>query len=539
MPISSLRFGRISHALFCVFTLLCSLVLLSACTARTSGSSSMGVILTSDSDVSENKIVAEEEVINLDVPPATATEPLSREEEKVLMTQVNIDIEMSDADKRIVESYVKFYTGRARPTLERYLKRAAMYLPDAQKVFRENGLPEELVYLAFVESGFNPNAYSRAGAAGIWQFMRGTGKQYGLTIDWWQDERRDPHKSVEAACAFLKSLHAEFGDWYLAIAAYNAGGGKIGRAMKKTGAESFFELAKNNKKARLAKETRNYVPKFIAFVKIMRNLEALGFEEIDTNPRNDMRPITVQGGTDLLALTQHLNMKWSEFKLYNSAYLRYVSPPNKETTAYISRDAHAKAVAYLASPKSRPYEGWISYSVRSGDSWYRIAKKYGIPIAVLKTVNGTKSNLLKPKQRLMIPRSVAGQGTLAAQSKSARIAQEKGNYIVRSGDTLSGIGKEFGISVSTLKAANGLRSSRLALGQKLYIPEQQALAQQTKSRQKARASLVATTYKVRRGDSLWSIAQKFHTSHSNIMRWNGLSKNTVIRPGDSLKLFVN
>ncbi|WP_290919826.1 LysM peptidoglycan-binding domain-containing protein [Halodesulfovibrio sp.] len=484
-----------------------------------------------------------DEVVDVQVPPADDAEPLSSEEIEALETRLNIDIEMDESDRKVVEQYFKYFTHRGRKTFQRYLTRCSALLPHATEIFKEKGLPEEIVYLAFVESGFNAKAYSRAGAAGVWQFMPYTGRKYGLKQDWWIDERRDPYKSAEAAATYLSKLYDDFGDWYLAIAAYNAGEGKIGRAMKKTGAESFFELTQKNHKlsrrARLRKETKHYVPKFLAVVKIMRNLEKLGFEPIDTTSCEPVKAIKVKGGTDLLALSNDLNLKWQSFYEMNTAFRRQVSPPDYESTVYVPQSKAPKAVAFLESDKSRPYAGWIAYKVRRGDSWYRIGRKHGVPIAVLKKINNRRSNLLKPGQRLMIPGSNSTQvAWRSPRAKTRAIAQKRGNYIVQRGDTLYDISRSTGVSVKTLLSANGLRSAKqLRAGSKLYIPNQSKRTVAQKSSRKKGTKTVA--YQVRRGESVWTIAKKFGVSYKDVLRWNQLSKRSVLRPGDNLTIYAN
>jgi membrane-bound lytic murein transglycosylase D len=483
-----------------------------------------------------------EEVVEIEVPPADDNQPLTVEEEQALLTQLDIDIEMDESDRSVVESYIKYFTHRARGSFERYLERAEVYLPAAREVFRQKGLPEELVYLAFVESGFNPNAYSRAGAAGVWQFMPFTGRKYGLRYDWWIDERRDPYKSAEAAANYLSWLYAEFGDWYLALAAYNAGEGKIGRAIAGTGAESFFELTSQNHKLshrkQLRRETRHYVPKFIAIVKIMRNLEELGFKPLRLDCAPELNPLQVKGGTDLLALADAAGMKWDDFKKYNTAFLRYVTPPDAETTVYVTPAAKSGALAFLAKPESRPYAGWADYKVRSGDSWYRISRRYGVPVSVLKKVNQKKSNLLRPGERLMIPRTGSGRIPSSPMQETRALAQKRGDYVVSQGDTLYDIARNYGLTVATLKQANGLRSSMLRPGQKLYIPGQ-TRAQEARTRKDAEQARKAVVYRVRTGDSLWAIAQRFNVSYNELMRWNNLGRRSIIRPGDKLTLYVD
>lgn len=531
--------------------LLClACMLLAACAPKSSKSTAKLPVLIPDETAMIEELVELEisgepadEVVDLQVPPADDAEPLSSEEIEALETRLNINIEMDESDRKVVEQYFKYFTHRGRKTFQRYLSRCGALLPHATKIFKEKGLPEEIVYLAFVESGFNAKAYSRAGASGVWQFMPYTGKFYGLHQNWWIDERRDPYKSASAAADYLLKLYNDFGDWYLAIAAYNAGEGKIGRAMKKTGAESFFELTQKNHKlsrrARLRKETKHYVPKFLAIVKIMRNLEKLGFEPVNVISGEHVTPIKVKGGTDLLALSNDLNLKWRAFSDMNTAFRRQVSPPDYVSTVYVPTAKAAKAVAFLKSDKSRPFAGWIAYKVRSGDSWYRIGRKHGVPIAVLKKVNNRRSNLLKPGQRLMIPGSNSTQvAWRSPRAKTRAIAQKRGNYIVQKGDTLYDISRSTGVSVKTLLSANGLRSAkRLRAGNKLYIPNQSKATVAKKSARKKGTKTVA--YQVRRGESVWTIAKKFGVSYKDVLRWNRLSKRSILRPGDNLKIYAN
>lgn len=489
--------------------------------------------------------VPSEDVSSLDETPGQDSSPLTAEEQEALNTRLDINIDMDDSDREIVEQYFKYFTHSRREVFERYLERAELYLPYARKVFKDKGLPDEVVYLAFVESGFNPNAYSRAGAAGMWQFMPYTGRKYGLKYDWWIDERRDPFKATHAAADYLNKLYADFGDWYLAIAAYNAGEGKIGRAMKGTGAESFFELTQMNDqlshKAQLRQETRHYVPKFLAIVKIMRNLQKLGFKPISLDCGVDLAEMRVKGGTDLLALSESCGLEWKTFSSYNPAFSRQVSPPDHDATIYLPAKHLAAASTFVASSKSRPYAGWKSYSIKSGDSWYRISRKFNVPVTVLKSVNKNSSNVLRVGQLVMIP----GGGSSSAvawdmsRAKTRSIAQKRSNYRVQTGDTLSAISRETGVSLQTLMEANGLTAkSMLKVGQKLYVPDN-SFKKTVASRKQAEEVKKSIVYSVRRGESLWSIARKFGVSHQDVMRWNQMDKQSQLHPGDQIKLFVN
>ncbi|CCO23029.1 LysM peptidoglycan-binding domain-containing protein [Maridesulfovibrio hydrothermalis] len=468
---------------------------------------------------------------------------LTPEEEKVLYSSSGIYFNLDEHDTKEVQQYFGFFTHKARKTFTRWLKRSEPFLPYVRQVLKDNDIPEDLAMLPFAESGYNAWAYSRVGAGGMWQFMPYTGRKFGLRVDWWVDERRDPFKSTHAAVAYLKVLHNMFGDWHLALAAYNAGEGKIGRALKKTGCDNFFDLTKNNYKLsrryRLRAETKNYVPKFIAISKIFKNLEELGFDKIDWNNGIQVETVKVPGGTDLLALAKACGLKWSEFNKLNPHFRRQVSPPDGTINAYLPERVMANAADYLESPSSRPFAGYKRYKIRKGDSWYRIANRYAVPIAVLKSVNNRKSNLIKPGQYIMIP----GKGSKTAvytskTSKTRRTARSRANYRVRKGDTLWDIASRYKVSVRTLKRANGMYSSRLKIGQKLYIPDNSA-RRSAKSIAKAENIKQQTVnYRVRRGDNLSKIARRFGVRVSSLMKWNRLNSKSIIRPGDKIKVYV-
>lgn len=476
--------------------------------------------------------------------PDVEEEHLTVTEQAVLNARFGLLFDIENRDTKEVERYFNYFTHKARRTMERWLDRSQPYLPHVRRVFTQYGLPQDLVLLPFVESGYNVRAYSWAGAGGMWQFMKGTGRLYGLKSDWWIDERRDPYKSTDAAARHLRDLYDRFGDWYLALAAYNAGTGKISRALKQAGCNDFFELTERNRKlsrrVRLKTETKHYVPKFIAISKIFQNLDTLGFKPVSWEFEEEVVTVKVPGGTDLLALARAGNMSWKSFHKYNPAYRRQVSPPYMETTAYLPVDKADKMMAYLADPGSRPYAGYTRYRVRSGDSWWRISRRYNVPVSVLKKVNNTRSNTLRPGQHVMVPGNSSGRKVAASStsSKTRAIAAKRGNYIVRSGDTLWSISQKFGTTVNTLKRSNGLRTSRLKVGQKIYIPNNSnaATKQAVKNAGKVKAQLVH--YKVRRGDNLTSISRKFGVSVSQLRQWNSLNSRGTIYAGQRLKVYV-
>ena len=455
---------------------------------------------------------------------------LSAEEQIILDTELSFPVGLDTDDNADVQRYFHFYTHVQRSTMEGWLKRAQRYLPHIRKRFLAEGLPEELSYLPFAESGFNPFAASHAGAGGIWQFMPTTGRNYGLIVDDWVDERRDPYKSTEAAIRYLKKLHADFGDWALALAAYNAGEGAIGRALKKTGCEDYFSLCKASDD--LKKETKLYVPKFLALVKVARNLEKLGFEPLDLEKRTPA-PVQLKAKphTDLLELAGSLGLDWKSFRELNPALRKQQIP----RTVRVAVPGHlvARAEDFLKRPAAPKRADYASYRVKPGDTWWGVARKFNISVKALQASNTVKK--LRVGQTLLVPGDFSG---VPAAADAREWASKRANYVVRQGDTLWSIARQFQTDTATLLRANGLsKSSVIRAGQKLFVPD--AGSAQTKEN-RAQAEAVRqelVSYKVRPGDSLWNIAKRFGVTTAELRSWNKLADNDHIRPGDQLMVY--
>ncbi|HMM39630.1 MAG TPA: LysM peptidoglycan-binding domain-containing protein [Desulfovibrio sp.] len=511
----------------------------------------------------------------LDERPREDLSVLTPAEREALGVRTGIDFDLDTMDTEEVQQYFAFFTHRARGTFQAWLGRSEAYLPAVRAALIEHGLPQDLALLPYAESGYNPNAVSRAGAVGMWQFMRGTARKYGLTVDWWIDERRDPALSTQAAARYLSDLYGMFGDWYLALAAYNAGEGKISNALEKTNANDFFDLVDKNDRlrgrAKLREETRHYVPKFIAISKIFQNLDMLGFQCVDWKRAPRLADVNVPGGSDLMALAQAVGLSWNQFREYNPAFLRQVSPPGMSVVVHVPESRLAEAKAYLQNPKSRPYAGYTVHTVRGSDSLWKISRRYGVPVAVIKRMNNLSSGKLVKGQQLLVPgggsaRELADEDR-ASSRKTRKLAQARSNYIVQKDDTLWSISRQYGLSVATLQQANGLSaSSKLSVGQRLFIPDQTGkaarqsrqeaeavhakLADKGQEKSKAQAKTAepksgktkvvaqakSTSYKVREGDTLYSIARRFNVSLSELLRWNSLNNGSTIHAGQEIKV---
>jgi membrane-bound lytic murein transglycosylase D len=468
-----------------------------------------------------------------DIPDADS---LSAEEQKILDTEISLHIGLDTEENADVQRYFHYYTHVHRGTMEGWLKKAQLYLPHIRERFLAEGLPEDLIYLPFAESGFNTFAVSRAGACGVWQFMPRTAINYGLVVDSWVDERRDPYKSTEAAIRYLKKLYADFGDWSLALAAYNAGEGAIGRALKKTGTEDFFSLCEASED--LKQETKLYVPKFLALVKVARNLEQLGFASLDMEKRT-AAPVQLKAkpGTDLLALSRDLGMDWKSFRELNPSFRKQEAPPSRSVNVAVPGHLVAKAQDFLKRPVTPRQTQYASYRVKPGDTWWGISKKYNIPVADLQIVNaGGKTKNLKVGQSLRIP----GQGAGSESVADAKMwASKRANYLVRQGDSIWSIARQFKVDPSSLLKANGLQSSSiLKVGQKLFVPDAGSVETRTAKAQTDAVRNELVNYRVRQGDSLWGIAKRFGVTPSELQGWNKLARNTHIRPGDTLRVYA-
>ena len=475
-----------------------------------------------------------------------------------------LDAGLTPEDLQPVERHFKYYLHERRGLMELYLSRAEQILPYLRQTFLAHGVPEEIIYLAAVESGFSSQAVSRAGATGMWQFMRVTGLRYGLGQNIWIDERRDPYKATEAAAAYLKKLYALFGDWHLAVAAYNAGEGKIQRALRNTGAQSFFELYRLNEgitqqDIRLKQETQQYVPRLLAVTKIMRNLEALGLRRPDESRMTDVRSFTLGPGTDLNALAKNIGLAWDEFRRLNPAFRRHISPPDTESIAYVPAVYSAKTSHWLAGAGSSRFAGWQAYRVRRGDSLSSLSARYGVPQQVLARANNMKGAFLREGSALLVPggrprspapapRPTAGAdrpATVAAGRAApvsspslspALSSQPAALYLVRRGDSLYSIAHAHGVSLDSLRAANNIPpgESRLLAGRRLNIPA----ATRDKAEAAGKEAKGAGFEKliVRRGDTLYGIAARNNTSVEELLRLNGLKADKPILPGQEIKL---
>ncbi|MBI2067237.1 MAG: LysM peptidoglycan-binding domain-containing protein [Deltaproteobacteria bacterium] len=444
-----------------------------------------------------------------------------------------------------VQEQIEYFQGPGREKFELYLQRSGRYLPMIQKIFRQYGLPEDLAYQALVESGFNPNAYSRAKATGKWQFMYRTGLRYGLQVSSWIDERRDPERSTDAAARHLRDLHESLGDWYLALASYNAGEGKIRRAIRKYHTVDFWEMTQHGR-TYLRRETRNYVPKIIAAALISRDPSAYGFGRIAYQKPIPYQFVSLSAPIDLRIAAQCANSTYQELKELNPEIRNWVTPPNE--SQYRLKIPMSGIEAFetrcgLLTPDEKIARE--VYEVKQGGSLKLLANRYGVPIQLLAAVNQTTtSTILSPGQRVLIPYDAPEGERLRLHGPSGRelrYADSGGTlrYRVRRGDGILKIGRRLGVSPSRLRAMNphvnwdNLQQGKtLRLVTKASAPTSAHLEESTGGA----SSGAFILYEVQTGDTLWEIAKRFNVSVRQLKKWNALVRHRTIKVGSKLKI---
>jgi len=381
-----------------------------------------------------------------------------------LFIQQPIKIVITDKVKKFIKLY-SYGNGR---WLRTAFKRAYRWLPYIRQIFREYGLPDELVYLSLIESHFNFNARSRAGAVGLWQFMSSTARKYGLKINWWIDERKDPLKSTEAAAKYLKDLYNMFGSYDLALAAYNAGEGKISRLIQRTKKKSYWHLCKKRK---LKKETIAYVPSFYAVLYLIRNNKQLQYipEEYLNYSKKTLTFVQIPKPYSLFKIAKFLKVKVNYLKQFNPELRRYCTPPYYENYVLKLPSKFENEILALVKDINENYHFKFKvYRVRRGDTLIKIARRYGIyPVSMLKSFNNIRNvRRLRVGQKILLP---FPEEYKLRRVRHRYIARKTIKYKVKKGDTLWKVAQKFNVSVHYLKKINKLRNKIIYPGDILII----------------------------------------------------------------------
>lgn len=427
-----------------------------------------------------------------------------------------------------VLAMIEAFQNERRKEFTRGITRAGLYFDLIRKILEEEGVPKDLVYAALIESGFNPKAYSVAKAKGIWQFIQGTGMRYGLKVNWWIDERSDPIKSTRAAAAYLKDLYVMFGDWYLALAAYNAGERKIQYAIDKIGKKDFWAIAKT---PYIKEQTKNYVPAIIAAAIICREPEKFGFPPIIPSPI-DYETIEIKKYMDLRTIADYCDCSKEELMMLNPELRRNIVPGSIYQVYNLriptdKKEILANKIDNIPSFKAANIRNYI---VKRGDTLYKIASRYGVSAYSLAEANGLSiKSILKPGTSIIIP---AGKTyySYARKLKEKDSSPANGYIVVKQGDTLYSISSKYNVEIQALKSINRLSSNDIYPGQKLYLSDNAMKSFTSKDKK-------AIQYVVKPGDTLYKISQRHGVSVETICNWNKINKGAKIYPGDTLTIY--
>lgn len=495
----------------------------------------------------------------------------------LVQSRYDIPVEMQP----LVAQYIQFFQGAGRRWFRRWVSRSTRYIPVMQPILEAHGLPRDTVYLAMIESGFSAHAYSWAHAAGPWQFISSTGRQYGLRQDFWVDERRDPLKATVAAARYLRDLYRELGHWYLAWAGYNTGGGRVRRLVERLGTKDFWAISEG---PGLAKETKHYVPKLIAAALIAKHPQAFGFSEGEFayEPVLEYEEVQLTEAVDLDVAAQAAGVSVTELQDLNPELRRWCTPPASKKDPYTLRvpkgssEQFARKLAQIA-PRERL--AFRVHRVRRGDTLSGIASAYGsAPEAIMQMNRLASARRLRVGTELVIP-VPAGRGREAQEDAlarkvaharrsgvvAARPEQEepassppttapvntapfrtekvggriKVTYTVREGDSLWAIAQRFKVSVEELRKWNKLsRYQRgLRVGKELYLwPEQAPAGAAVAQRQGPRGGRTVLYHEVAAGETLWGVAQRYGIAVEDLMRWNQIKDHRSVQVGSRLVL---
>ncbi|MBF7073100.1 LysM peptidoglycan-binding domain-containing protein [Glaciecola sp. MH2013] len=430
--------------------------------------------------------------------------------------------------------------------MKRVSKRAEPFLHYIVEELEKANMPAELALLPIVESAFDPFAYSHGRAAGMWQFIPSTGKNYGMKQTWWYDGRRDVIASTDGAIRYLKRLHKLFdGNWMHALASYNSGEGRVMRAIrdnKRRGKPTdFWSLD-------LPRETRAYVPKLLALADILANKENYNFDWPAISNQPVIEVVDIGSQIDLAMAAKFAGLSTKELHALNPGFNRWATDPDGPHRLVLPKRVADTFIASLEQTDKKDRLNWVRHKVKSGESLGLIANKYHTTIDVIQNINGMSSNLIIANDYLLVPVALKSmeEYSLSAEQRLARTqAQKRGaykvNHTVKSGDTFWDISRAYKVTVRELAKWNGMAPrDPLIPGKELVVWQNNDIKTNKSASLSGRSEVTRKlTYTVRNGDSLSRIASKFKVKVSDITKWNSLSKKRYLQPGQKLKLFVD
>jgi membrane-bound lytic murein transglycosylase D len=484
------------------------------------------------------------------ITPAADAGVAAKAQAEMKHTRSDLPLMMTDQ----VAGYITYFSGRGRGVFERAFARSGRYHDMIVSTLKEEGVPEDLIYLAQAESGFHPLAVSRVGARGIWQFMASRGRGYGLHHNMWVDDRQDPEKSTRAAARHLKDLYNQFGDWYLAMAAYNSGPGTVQAAVKRTGYADFWELYRRNV---LPKETRNYVPIIMAMTIMTKNPSQYGLNNVAMDHPADYDTVSISYPVDLRLVAECVGSTSSELQDLNPSLLRLTTPREGKFELHLPAGTKDQYETAIASIPADMRLWWRYHTVQSGDTLASLARNYHVTAKSITAANHLDSAELEADAKLVIP-IAPGKHPM---SDTATYARRITRYKVHAGDSVESVAENFGVSPQMLRRWNGIRGDSLR-GRRilaLHLPvsptvhDAEVASSHTKAKHSGAGAKPAETaatkppatksaqierepvqaavvhHKVKTGETLYSIANAYRTTVAALKRDN--RNVAVLRPG--------
>jgi len=439
---------------------------------------------------------------------------------------------------------MQYFQTKGRPVFTRWMERSGKYEKLVKDILVEEGVPTELFYVAMIESGFNPQANSYARAVGMWQFISATGKAYGLRHDWWFDERRDVIKASHAAARHFKDLYASFDDWYLSLAGYNCNPKRVKREMRQKDTNDFWQLN------RLPRQTRNYVPTFLAARILASSPEKFGFEFVRQKPL-EYDVVELNEAIDLNLVARFTDTTYQFIREINPAVLRWTTPPGvKDFALYLPKGKKDIFLEKLSQVPAEEKSSYVRHKVRSGETISTIARKYHTTIQILQSQNSLKGTILQEGHYLIIPvpqnsehyyqAPVVAEPTPKKSSHPKRVTEVAGHkkvqYVVKAGDTIGEIAENFKVRAGDIRSWNGLRYGQYIYPKQvlaIWIPGQEEVVPVTKERAEPSVRAGANYYVVKTGDTLWDIAKKYNISVDQLKALNKM-RTARIKAGDKL-----
>ncbi|HVZ41591.1 MAG TPA: LysM peptidoglycan-binding domain-containing protein [Candidatus Kapabacteria bacterium] len=496
--------------------------------------------------VLRDKIFQEVERIPVERKRLPGHDQMAAKEEET-ESQLQIDL----TDNTPVQQCITFFTSeRGRKFFTKWLERTGRYFPMYERVLAEEGVPPELRHLSMIESGLSPGAVSWAKAVGLWQFIPSTGQMYGLSINWWVDERRDPEKATRAAARYLKDLYTDLGDWHLALASYNCGPGRVKSAIAKANSRNYWDIRQY-----LPRETQQYVPLYIAATKIAMNPEAYGFTNINYEQPDQFDVVPMKGGADLSLISQASGIAPEQLKAMNPELLRDKLPQcSGDYKLHVPRGtSHDLAARVQELMESRPAQSYVTHKVGRNETLQDIASKYGVSTNAIADANELSGRTkLKNGTTLRIPLAAK---TTDSSSLASADAGDRADAPAPAAEAQPTVGSSSGGAQAVSTSRRGGNEPLLADAGSTPMPIARRTSEPVASttaavpaasaeKRSSRRSVTTTssryeTHKVRAGESLTAIAERYGVSVDDLRAWNtkGVRKDGNVNSGTTLKIY--